>query len=465
MEVSNRNDTFVNSSYDTLVNSTYARFATLFAKFGAIATVSAVLLGVTGLTSCGKNSTGNSNSSVRVVNLAPESGNLSLVVDNATTNLQSAITYKATTGYANVASGSRRIRVSNTSGVILDQTINAVAQQHQLLVVYGGASSVGGAFLNNDQTGVAAGSSRVRLINFAVGLGLYDFYLIASGVDYSTVEPTVKGTASTTFEVVAGSYQIVLTSPGTKDVVFKMPARTLDNQQYYNLALFNEGSGELPSAFWIKQNDDTTAPEFIANPVSRVRAANSQSAAAITNVSVDGVRLFTNVTFGGVSNYAKTSSGPKTITYTDTANLANTYTLTDTFVGAGDYSAFLATNPANGSISVFRIADKLLPPTAGKVRLRLVNASTAQDISLSLNFGSILTPLVPPRTASNYIETIGGTGSNITVSQGAAAISLINTTADLLVGGSYSIIISGTPPASSPLTSASPLQITIRLDK
>ena len=244
-----------------------------------------------------------------------------------------------------------------------------------------------------------------------------------------------------------------------------MPARTLDNQQYYNLALFNEGSGELPSAFWVKQNDDTTAPEFIANPVSRVRAANSQSAAAITNVSVDGVRLFTNVTFGGVSNYAKTSSGPKTITYTDTANLANTYTLTDTFVGAGDYSAFLSTNPANGSISVFRIADKLLPPTAGKVRLRLVNASTAQDISLSLNFGSILTPLVPPRTASNYIETIGGTGSNVTVSQGAAAVSLINTTADLLVGGSYSIIVSGTPPASSPLTSASPLQITIRLDK
>ena len=160
--------------------------------------------------------------------------------------------------------------------------------------------------------------------------------------------------------------------------------------------------------------------------------------------------------FGGVSNYAHTTSGAKVISYTDTSNAANTYVLNDTFNSAGDYSTFLSINPADNSIGIFRVADKIFPPTSGKVRVRLVNASTLANLSLALAFTAV-TPTVATRAASNYVEVTGGLGTPVTITQGAAAtpvMSLAGT--DLVAGGSYSIVVSGT---------ATTLLLTPRQDK
>ena len=437
------------------VQKRHARLTNFLVNFTVAATAFSSLLAVSSLSGCGKNAETSKTSSLRAVNVAPESGTLNFVVDDATTNLQTGVAYKTSTGYSTVANGARRIRVSSSSGVILDQSVNAVSNERQLLVVYGGTSSVGMSLLNNDISNSASGNTKFRLINYAVGLGLYDVYVVGTGIDYNTVEPIARNTASVTYEVIAGTYGIVLTTPNTKDVLFKMPARALAAQQAYNLALFNEGSGELPSAFWLKQSDDT-APEFIANPVARVRAANSQSTVASVNVSVDGTRIFTSVPFGGVSNYAHTTSGAKVISYTDTSNAANPYVLNDTFNSAGDYSTFLSINPADNSIGIFRVDDKIFPPTSGKVRVRLVNASTLANLSLALAFTAV-TPTVATRAASNYVEVTGGLGTPVTITQGAAAtpvMSLAGT--DLVAGGSYSIVVSGT---------ATTLLLTPRQDK
>lgn len=428
-----------------------ATFFTRLSTFSKLATITAALIAVAGVSGCGKNAVASSNANIRAVNVAPESGALNIVIDVATTNLQSAIAYKTATGFAEVANGSRRFRISNSGGVVLDQTITTAGQQKQLLVIYGGASSLGMSLLSNDITNGATGNTKFRLANYAVGLGLYDVYVVGAAVDFTTVEPIARGTAATLYEVVAGTYSVILTSPNTKDVLFRTPARAMDAQQAYNLGLFNEGSGELPSAFWVKQNDDS-APEFIANPIARIRATNAQSTVPTANVSVDGTRIFTNVTFGGISNYARTTSGAKVITYTDTANAANVYTLNDTFVSASDYSTFLSTDPATGTPSVFRIADKLFPPTGGKVRVRLVNASTIADLSLALAFTSV-TPTIATRAASNYVEVTGGLGTPATITQGAAATPVLSLAGiDLVAGGSYSLVVSGT--AATPLLSA-----------
>ncbi len=428
-------------------NVALSRFT--FAKFFFAITA---LLAVLVLASCGSNKSVN-NAQLRVLNLAVESGPINVVVDTETTNWQSGIAFKATTALKEISNGTRRIRISNAAGQILDQSISALSQQKQLLVVFGGASSINSALLNNDISTSSSGNTRVRLVNNAVGLGTYDLYITPGAQDYLTVEPVAKNTASTTFEIVAGTYNIVLTAPNTKTVLFQAPARALVGQKYYNMVLYNTGSGQLPSAFWLAQDDDA-APEFLNNTVTRVRAANAQPGTNTVNVSIGGNRVFTNVPFGGISTYSLTSSGTQTISYVDTVDTSKIYTLNAAFDGASDYSTFLAAN-MTGAASVFQITDKILPPTAGKVRIRLVNASTVPDLSLALSFIAV-TPSVGVRAASTYFEVTAGAGTPVTITQGAAAIPVLSLAGtDLTAGATYSIVVSGV---------AGTLQITPRQD-
>jgi hypothetical protein len=412
------------------------------------------LASVMALAGCGKNDD-NEEASVRVTNLTVESGAISIRIEDEDTQWQSNIAVGTTTAFKDIESGSKRVRVSNAGGVILDQNLQMNAKQKQMLLVYGGASSLGMSLVNNDIASAASGKTRLRILNAAVGLGTYDIYLTKSGEDYRTIEPKVRNSSGTTYEEDAGTYSIILTTPNSKDVLFQTTTpRTLNGQNYYNLVLYNLGSGELPNAFWLRQDDDA-APEILNNPIARLRVANTQSAVSSTNVSVDGTRVFTNVTTSGVSTYIKTASGNRTVTFSDGSSAQALASLTQSFTGGRDYSVFLAANPAGGSPIAFRTLDTTLPPSAGKLRVRLVNASTAPDLALALSFTTV-TPNIAVQSASNYVEVTGGDGTPVTITQGAAAIPVISLSGtDLTNARTYSIIVGGVPGA---------LQLSIRQD-
>jgi hypothetical protein len=406
-----------------------------------------------GLAACGKNEA-NDKSEMRVINLATESGTINVRVDDESDNWLSGIAYKTTTGFKTLTAGERRLRISNASGVILDQRVTTRLDEKHLLIVYGAASSLGVVLQNNDIGSSSSGKTRLRLASVAVGLGTHDLYVTTASEDYRTVEAKAKSVSSTTIELDASTYTIRLTAPNTRDIVFEMPARALESQKYYNLVLYNQGSGELPSAFWNIQKEDA-APELLTNPVSRVRAANAQSAIANVNVSIGDTRVFTNVPYGGVSSYARLTSGAKTVSYVDSTNTANTFSLNETFEGGRDYSTFLAPTAGGGAPTVFRLLDTIFPPSSGKARVRLVNASTVEDLALALSFAAV-TPTVATRNASNYVEVSGGDGTPVAITQGPAATPVISLPGvDLTNGNTYSIVVSGT---------ATDLRVTSRQD-
>lgn len=395
------------------------------------------------LAGCGKNED-NQDANLRVLNLTVESGNLSIRVEDENDQWQTGIAPLTTTSFKNIDSGSQRLRISNSGGVIIDQDYNLLAEQKQLLLVYGGASSLGSALLNNDISSSESGKTKLRIFTAAVGLGTFDLYMTKADENYRSVEPKARNISGTTYEIDAGNYFVILTTPNTKDVIFQTTAtRNFEDRKYYNLILFNAGSAELPSAYWLRQEDDA-APEFLTNPVSRIRAANTQVTIPSTNVTVDGTRVFTTITTGGVSSYAKIQSGTRTVGFTDGSSTQSVASVTQDFTGGRDYSTFLAANPAGGTPTAFSLLDKTLPPSSGKLRVRLVNASTLADLSLSLAFAAV-TPTVPSRAASDYFEVTGGDGTSVTITQGAAAtpvFSLAGT--DLSAGRTYTFVVGGT---------------------
>ncbi|MBC7622977.1 MAG: DUF4397 domain-containing protein [Aeromicrobium sp.] len=397
-------------------------------------------------TGCGKNAAKTEDASVRVINLAPESGALNVLLNTESSNWQSGVTYKTSTAFKTIAHGSQRVRISNAGGTIVDTTIGFTGQRKQLMVVYGGQSSVGVSVLQNDIPASSAGNSKLRVVSYAVGLAAFDVYLTTATEDYRAVEPKLRNISGGIFETPVGTYTVRLTSTGTKDLLFEMPARAFEDRKYYNLGLFNEGSGALPNAFFVIQDDDT-APTVLTSTVSRVRGINSQAANATVNVRVGTTLAFTNIPFGGISSYTRTAAGDGTVAFTETVGGTTLSAFTGSFVGGRDYSVFLAPGLAGGPVTAFRTLDTTFPPSAGKARVRLVNASSAADLSLALSF-TPTTAVVASRTASNYIEVSSGAGTPVTITQGAAATPVLSLTGtDLTAGSTYTFVVGGVPGA------------------
>ncbi len=394
------------------------------------------------LAGCGKNPEIIDDANVRVLNLAPEAGTINVVIDEATTNWQSAIAYQTTSAFKPVTNGSHRVRISNSGGVFLDTTLSMLMRQKQLLVIVGGKSTPAAVFINNDLLTPPAGKTRIRLTSLAIGLATFDFYVTAPTEDYLLISPQASGITSTLHEMNVGTYTVRLTAPGTKVVLFEIPARAFVDRTAYNLAIYNEGSGEIPNAFLIAQADDS-APQLLTSTVSRVRAINSQAANPTVNVNIGSTRVFNNVTFGGVSTFVRTSSGAKAVAFTEALSGTALSSVNDTFAGGRDYSVFLAPNPVGGLPIAFRTTDRIFPAANNKVRVRLVNASTVADLALALS-AIAATPSVAVRSASDYVEVAPGIGVPVTITQGAAAtptLSLAGT--DLTITKTYTFIVSG----------------------
>jgi hypothetical protein len=397
-------------------------------------------------TGCGKNAAKSEDASVRMINLAPESGSLSVLLNTESSNWQSNVGYKQSTGFKSIANGSQRVRISNAGGVIVDTSVGFSGQRKQMLVVYGGQSSVGVSVLQNDIAASSQGNSKLRVVSYAVGLAAFDVYMTTATEDYRTVEPKLRNVTGGIYETPVGTYTVRLTSTGTKDLLFEMPARAFEDRKYYNLGLFNEGSGALPNAFFVTQDDDT-APTVLTSTVSRVRAINAQATNATVNVRVGTTLAFTNIPFGGISSYTRTTAGDGSVAFTDTTAGATLSAFSGTFAGGRDYSVFLAPGLAGGPVTAFRTLDTTFPPSSGKARVRLVNASSAADLALALSF-TPTTPAVATRAASNYIEVASGAGTPVTITQGTTATPVLSLTGtDLTAGLTYTFVVSGTPGA------------------
>jgi hypothetical protein len=398
------------------------------------------------LVGCGKNATKSEDATVRFLNLAPESGSLSVLLNTDSSNWQTGVAYQASTDFKSIPSGSQRVRVSNAGGTIIDSTIGFAGQRKQMLIVYGGQSSVGASVLQNDIPTSTSGNAKLRVVSYAVGISAFDVYMTLPTEDYRTVEPKLRNVTGGLYEVPVGTYTVRLTSTGTKDLLFEMAAKNFEDRKYYNLGLYNQGSGALPNGFWVVQDDDT-APQLLTNTVSRVRGINSQAGNATVNVRVGAALAFTNIPFGGISSYTRIAAGDGTVSFTETTAGSTLSSFTGAFAGGRDYSIFLAPGLAGGPVTAFRVLDTTFPPSSGKARVRLVNASSAADLSLALSF-TPTTSTVATRAASGYIEVTAGAGTPVTITQGATGTPVLSLTGtDLTAGLTYTFVVSGVPGA------------------
>jgi hypothetical protein len=191
-------------------------------------------------TGCGSSST-----QVRLLNAMDGQTSVNLVVDN--NPVATGVAFGAASSYASTGSGSHTIEIQANSATLFNQTVSFTSGNNTVLATNSGPT----IFLDNKTT-PSSGDIQVRVINASTSLGTADVYVVASGVDISTVNPTFSAlayqSASSYSTMAAGSYQIEFAQSGSKNVLINTSAMSFSAGQIRTVVALDNPSGGFTTA-------------------------------------------------------------------------------------------------------------------------------------------------------------------------------------------------------------------------
>lgn len=142
------------------------------------------------------------------------------------------LSYGNNTPYFSFASGSRlRVYQGSGSQVLFQETPSITSGSNETLILTGPIANPTSVLLSDGGTSPATGDGEVRVVNASRNIGTPDVYVIASGTSIAGVTPTISGLAFNSSagysQIPEGSYEVVMTTPNTKNVLLDTGAITL----------------------------------------------------------------------------------------------------------------------------------------------------------------------------------------------------------------------------------------------
>ncbi len=334
---------------------------------------------------------------LRVVNLIPDAnGALNVTIDTKT--LVSGLNFEALTPYQQIDSGRRLIQVSiaGGAGTVLSMTLSFTGTVNYTLVISGTAAAPTSLLLSDVTLDPGSGNFTIRAINVATGVPLVDVYVTVPGADLNLAAPTSAGVslaaASAFVNLPVRSYQVRVTSAGSKDVIYNSTPQSFSERAHVEAVIYTRTSSKLVGVTLLNldaSGTSITSPNLLA----QFKVINGSSVTSPLNVFINQNLLLSNIPFGGASSYQKTASGAPIISVQATATPgASLLTLMPT-LGPGTDSSILLTGPA-GALKALVLSDNNLPPVPIRARVRFVNGS--DDVSLLdvfVNFSKLISSL------------------------------------------------------------------------
>jgi len=148
------------------------------------------------------------------------------------------LAYGAATSYQRVYTGQRDLHVRRTSDTtikVTDLVFNIAADFDFTTFIMGktvanGGTGVSGVMVPDDNTPPPAGNVKLRFVNASPTAGSVDIYITAPNVSLTTLTPDVAalnyGSVSAYVTKPAGTYQVRVTTAGTKTVLVTIPQPT-----------------------------------------------------------------------------------------------------------------------------------------------------------------------------------------------------------------------------------------------
>jgi hypothetical protein len=405
---------------------------------------------VTGCNSGGRNQ---NSTDLRTVNAVVDAEPLDVLIDSNTCS--TAVALGAVSGSCEFDAGNRQLRVrSNTLGTVLvDRSVSFGSDTSETLVLYGRRTSIQTLVLVDDTPTPTPGKLKIRVADLSPEASAVDLYLVTSP-DISSTAATLSSAAfplATDYvEIAPGSYQVIVTTAGTKDVIFQSPARDFAAGAKLTLLVFPSLGGKLVNAMLLSAGSGASGT-FLANGSGRLKAVNAIPDSNPLNFKADGTVLLSNVPFANASSYVALPSGSRTLAIEPSSVPGSSLaSVTQTIDPAKDYT-MVAVNPlSQAGIVVF--TDDNTAPATNFARVRFANVMTGSTaVDVLVNFASQTTNLTP-RTASAYYSLAAATTYTVTFTTqgGTTALASLDTGA-LDNGAVYTIYLFGAPSAPQPV--------------
>jgi hypothetical protein len=385
---------------------------------------------------------------VRTVHLVPDAEPVDVLING---DLKvSGLPFQSASGYANFAFGDATLEVKSTSkGDVLVAASPASfgPNTKYTIILHGRRAAITPLVIQDDAALVAAGKFRTRFLSISAEAQFLDLYLTT---DIANTAPTITGlgyaSLSGYVELPAGSYPIVFTTTGTKDVVFEAPAQTFGDQKRYTVVATPSTGGALVNALLLQGGAD---PIFLRNGLSRLKAVNALPDSVPLNFKADGTTLLSNVPYTASSDYVQLVSGSHTLQIERSSVPGSVIaSLVASLDPARDYT-MVAVGPATAPRVVTLTDDNSLPTTANSARVRFANLrSDAGAVDAAVD-GTVRVAGIAPLTASGYSDLASDATHTITfaVPGGATLITIPDVT--VVAGGIYTIHLFGTAAAPS----------------
>ena len=383
---------------------------------------------------------------VRFFNALVEGGSINVTIgDNA---VLSGLPFEGLTSYEDIDSGNREVKISVAGGTstIVDSTILFTDDASSTYLIYGTSAAPVAQQISDTTTDADGGQFLLRVTNAAYGSEGFDVYVTPPGTPLDNTSPNISNVPyaiTTAFGLfAAGSYQLRMTLPNSKQVIYDAGTLTFNERASYFLVVYTKGSSTLVNAALL--NIDTAGDgSIVNNKLAQFKVVHAAPGTAAINAFVDGSVAFANIPYQGASSYEALSAGPHTVTVeTVTAPGAVIAQAQPPFAPATDTSIVVTGTP--GSQTAVVLADSNLPGTAGSARVRFVNAApNLGPVDAYVNFAPRALALAT-NAASGYVELAENTYTvNFDVA-GTTTVLLSVPAIALTAGRSYTLYLVGT---------------------
>lgn len=364
---------------------------------------------------------------VRVIHLSPDTEALAIKVKDGSTVITS-IAQGAAAGYTSfaAASTSYEIRSAVDGSLLASQALSFTGGARYTLVIAGRRTALGLAGLTEDTQGPSSsGNFRFRADNFS-SLGSVDVYFVGQSSAVPNTTPTLSsigtGSLSAYNEVAAGSYQVVLTLAGSKEIVFESAAQSFSAGSSLTLAVAAGTSSRLANVAMLTYGDSGSVVQ-LSNVRARIRAVHASPDSPLLAFLNGGTTVFSNVPYKSNSGYVTSASGNRQIDL-QAFGVSSSSVASRTFALAGgaDYT-IVAVNRFT-AIDIARLDDNNLLPQTGKVRLRFVNLNIDNaSVDVLANFSKSISNLAylgastyQELDAGNYTFAFNTSNANVVIS-------------------------------------------------
>lgn len=169
-----------------------------------------------------------------VTHASPDAPGVDLLIDNAKQN-SAALTYPNNTGYLDVETGSRNIKinVSGTSTTVINADLTFEKDKNYSVFAVDSVSKISAIALEDDLTSPAAGKAHVRFVHLSPNAPAVDVAVASSGAVVFGDVAFKEATAFTPLD--AGTYLLDVRVAGTTTVALVLPAITLQAGKIYTV--------------------------------------------------------------------------------------------------------------------------------------------------------------------------------------------------------------------------------------